>query len=547
MDTYEYQVGGSLKLNAPSYVERRADAELYNALIRGEFCYVFNSRQMGKSSLRLRIKHRLQQAGFSCASIDMTRIGSETITPQQWYKGLVVELLRNFKLYRKVNLKSWWSEHDDLSDIQRLSLVIEEILFVNLTTEKIFIFVDEIDSVISLNFPTDDFFALIRACYNQRAENPDYNRLTFALFGVATPSDLISDKNRTPFNIGKAIDLHGFTLEEAHPLASGLVGLVDNSQTILKEILAWTGGQPFLTQKLCYLVQISNQKAMSGSLTIPPGTEGFWLEQLVRKEIIENWEANDQPEHLRTLRERILRNEQGSRACFQSFPQDYDPPQPPLKKGEPYSKSPFFKGDLGGSPSLKTRPSQLLALYQQILQQGEIAADYSPEQIELRLSGLVVKQPGQENKTSPVLRVYNPIYQSIFNQDWVEQKLGNLRPYNQALNAWLASNRQDNSRLLRGQALAEALNWKAGKRLSVVDDEFLAASQELSWIEQQRYLEAERAKEAEARLAEQKKSARRLKFLLMAVGTALMVSTGLGVTTYLGYRRSAISEMNAIA
>ncbi|NET67314.1 MAG: tetratricopeptide repeat protein [Moorea sp. SIO1G6] len=54
----------------------------------------------------------------------------------------------------------------------------------------------------------------------------------------------------------------------------------------------------------------------------------------------------------------------GVRACFQSFPQDDDPPQPPLIRGEPYSKSPFFKGDLGGSPSLKThsrgaKPSQL--------------------------------------------------------------------------------------------------------------------------------------------------------------------------------------------
>ncbi|NER88038.1 MULTISPECIES: alpha-mannosidase [unclassified Moorena] len=72
----------------------------------------------------------------------------------------------------------------------------------------------------------------------------------------------------------------------------------------------------------------------------------------------------------------------GVRACFQSFPQDLDPPQPPLIRGEPNSKSPeraiprsgdlapqpplirgepnskspFFKGDLGGSPSLKTCP-----------------------------------------------------------------------------------------------------------------------------------------------------------------------------------------------
>ncbi|WAN70036.1 hypothetical protein BJP36_14840 [Moorena producens JHB] len=58
----------------------------------------------------------------------------------------------------------------------------------------------------------------------------------------------------------------------------------------------------------------------------------------------------------------------GVRACFQSFPQDDDPPQPPLIRGEPYSKSPERaiprSGDLGGSPSLKThsrgaKPSQL--------------------------------------------------------------------------------------------------------------------------------------------------------------------------------------------
>ncbi|AOY81598.1 hypothetical protein BJP36_18430 [Moorena producens JHB] len=46
-----------------------------------------------------------------------------------------------------------------------------------------------------------------------------------------------------------------------------------------------------------------------------------------------------------------------ARACFQSFPQDgYDPPQPPLIRGEPYSKSPFFKGDLGGSPRQEDTP-----------------------------------------------------------------------------------------------------------------------------------------------------------------------------------------------
>ncbi|NEP42084.1 MAG: hypothetical protein F6K35_23820, partial [Okeania sp. SIO2H7] len=254
MNDYQYQVGGSLKIAAPSYVIRQADTELYDALIKGEFCYVLNSRQMGKSSLRVRIKHRLKQEGFSCASIDITNIGSETITSDQWYKGVASELWRGFNLLKTIHFKTWWNEQEGLSSLQRLSRFIEEIVLEKIDNKKIFIFVDEIDSVLGLNFQIDDFFALIRFCYNQRAENPAYNRLTFALFGVATPSDLIQDRNRTPFNIGKAIELHGFKLEEALPLTKGLEGKISNPKAVLREILTWTGGQPFLTQKLCQLV-----------------------------------------------------------------------------------------------------------------------------------------------------------------------------------------------------------------------------------------------------------------------------------------------------
>lgn len=83
------------------------------------------------------------------------------------------------------------------------------------------IFVDEIDSTIGLPF-ADDFFAAFRACFNARAIEPAFERLTFVLLGVATPDQLIQDPARTPFNIGKRIDLNDFRPDEARTLAPGL-------------------------------------------------------------------------------------------------------------------------------------------------------------------------------------------------------------------------------------------------------------------------------------------------------------------------------------
>jgi CHASE2 domain-containing sensor protein len=380
---------------------------------------------------------RLRQAAIACADVELSGIGSQEITAAQWYGGIIQELVSGFEL--SFQRRAWMQDHEDLSPVQRLARFIETVLLVQISA-PIVIFIDEIDSILGLNFHTDEFFALIRNCYDRRASDPAYQRLTFAILGVATPSDLIQQSHSTPFNIGKSIALQGFRFQDCGSLMVGLTPWVSHPAEVMREILHWTGGQPFLTQKLCWLVA---EQAKSGQdtpvehpLTSSHGTRRpeavaeststqtagvtgppdlmralidakilkptdltplpsaakersarsettasdvgsaqrsrAMVKRLVVAQILRNWEAQDEPEHLRTIRDRLVR--------------------------------------IDGSPQ------GLLQIYRWVLQEGRIPLQETSDYLRLRLTGVVDVVEGQ-------LTVKNPIYAKIFGPKWVEASL----------------------------------------------------------------------------------------------------------------------------
>jgi adenylate cyclase len=88
------------------------------------------------------------------------------------------------------------------------------------------------------------------------------------------------------------------------------------------------------------------------------------------------------------------------------------------------------------------------------------------------------------------LVVHNQIYQAIFSNAWVERKLVEQRPYARLIAAWFTSARQDNTYLLRGQALQDTLTWTLGKSLSNDDYQYILASQDLERRQAQDELES---------------------------------------------------------
>ena len=371
MATNFYYVGGSVPLNAPSYIKREADDIFYNYLKNGQYCYVLNSRQMGKSSLWVQTQKRLKEDNIDCATIDLSGIG-KNISEDIWYRVLFEQLVKRFNLSIRGKEQTWWDERAYKSAINRLDEFVEDILLKEVS-QPIVICFDEIDSVLSLKFSTDDFFAWLRSCHEKRPYNRDYQRLTFCMLGVAAVSNFIRDNNRSPFNIGQDIRLSGFTIKDARKLAEGLQDKVIAPQRVLEEVIEWTGGQPFLTQKICNLISTSRPEFGKESPANPINVGDF-----IQSQVISNWVSQDSPEHLKTVQNRLLNKRVTGR--------------------------------------------RMLKLYLEILKNGEITDDGSPDQIELRLTGLVVQDRQK-------LKVYNKIYRNVFNENWVTTELNKIPAY----------------------------------------------------------------------------------------------------------------------
>jgi hypothetical protein len=352
-----YVVGGTLQRDAPSYIARDADEQLYRLLKEGEVCYVLTARQMGKSSLMVQTAARLREEGATVAVLDLTTLG-QNLNEEQWYSGLLEIIGEQLSLDHE--LQETWFQNQPLGPLHRWILALREVVLPN-SNGQVVIFIDEIDAVRSLRFSTDEFFAGLRQLYNHRTQDLALTRLTFCLTGVASPSDLIRDTRTTPFNIGRRIELSDFVESEAAPLARGL-GQDDRLRLrLLRRVLHWTGGHPYLTQRLCQAVADASPISGTGDV------------DRICAELFLSHKARERDDNLLFVRERLLRSEVDTPA--------------------------------------------LLTLYDKVRSGKKVVDDQTNPLVPvLRLSGITRVENG-------CLRVRNRVYERVFDRQWVKSNM----------------------------------------------------------------------------------------------------------------------------
>lgn len=555
--------GGVLQPGA-FYIPRALDGALPIALLSGSLCYVLGPRQSGKSSLRVRTQEVLRTQGVVCATLDLSAIG----TPQSaevWCYALCEHLAHQLGM---PSPEPFYTREPLLAPAVRFQRYLRDQVLVQKPVPLV-LFIEEVDVTLSLPFPRADFFAVLRALHDGRAEDPVLRRLTLCLLGANPPLGLgghsgaaapgADDPARSLFAVARILELHDFNGAEARAFLGHLPRLPRGPQAWLDAVLYFTGGHPVLTQRLCEVLSAEGAAAASKqeALFRAPGQSD--LEAAVLR-------GGESPKELEELEERAqvarlvqalfldhaARGDRGLStvpllaAIDRAFASAQDPRarEPVLRMLELYRRI------IGASVAAETKGSSSStaprALWQEpgLLRRGRVAATRQDEaELALRATGLIIEAQDDEGAC---LVVRNRVFALLFDEAWTQRHLA-TRPLAAALQRWRAAERGPEG-LLQGEELAQALTWAAG-RADVDPDErelllrslVAARAADKERAEAQAVARALQVKEDRERL--QRRQRQQVQALIGGIIGLLLVMIGLAVDAARSREVRALAEV----
>lgn len=287
------------------YVDRSADRQVLSVLSdMGRPGYVLVSRQMGKTNLLLNTKKRNEDADNIFVYVDLSNLFK---TSRECFRNIIdVALEANEDVFKEIH-RIIFEKRRDLELPPHKEHQYELKLLLKQITGKLVIILDEVDALASCSY-SDEIFSQIRSVYFNRVNFKESERLTYLLSGVAEPSELIKNKDISPFNIGHKIYLEDFTRDEFKIFVDKANLYID--QVVFDQIYNWTSGNPRMVWDICS--EIEEIIKICGSVNVDD------VDLIVQKFYFENYKKapidhiREKVESSKELRDAIIQIKYGN-------------------------------------------------------------------------------------------------------------------------------------------------------------------------------------------------------------------------------------------
>ncbi|MEM6353970.1 MAG: AAA-like domain-containing protein [Cyanobacteria bacterium P01_D01_bin.14] len=265
----------------PHYVDRQpTEQRCFEAIVQpGALIRIRAPRKMGKTWLVEHILHYAEQQDYQVVPLNLLRVESAVVSDlERFLKYFCTRVTRQLKLENK--LSDYWD--DELGSNTSCTEYFEEYVLQQ-TDRPIVLAIDNVDRLFPHTEVAANFFSLLRAWYEDARILPDWQRLRL-IIAHSTEVYPTINVNRSPFNVGLAIELTDFTAEQIAQLLQSqhTAGANDapTSPDALKPLFDLIGGHPYLLQQALDFLRSSPDTTLETLIKIAPTEAGPYAQHL---------------------------------------------------------------------------------------------------------------------------------------------------------------------------------------------------------------------------------------------------------------------------
>jgi hypothetical protein len=286
-DTSPRYPNGAIPLGSPFYLERTPfEKQVYQEIRKpGALLRIKAPREMGKTSLLLRILDSAKGLGYRAVSLNLEQVDQAILRDlNQFLRWLCANVAR--QLHLKPRLDDYWDE--DLGSKISCTLYFQDYLLEKNSTPFV-LALDEVHQVFEHPQVAKDFLPLLRSWHEEAKTLPIWQKLRLIVVHsteIYVPLQL----NQSPFNVGLPVQLNNFSKEEVQQLAQ-CYGFDWEDGEEARQLMDMVGGHPALVQTAFYHLS-SEEVTLTQLLETAPTATGIYSHHLQRHWVM----LQEQPE-----------------------------------------------------------------------------------------------------------------------------------------------------------------------------------------------------------------------------------------------------------